>query len=158
MTTNHQRFTEHLEASTAAVWIAAKWLHSKGLTVTVNRTEVAPDAGQWREYVDEGDIEVTGKTGKRYRVEVKGLGVNFSGPEDWPFDSEFIVCGKNSHERAEPKPYAYLILSKDLLSMAVVYTDTERFWREKVKQDHRYEKLQQAFLLCPLEFITWITF
>lgn len=155
MTTNHQKFTTHLAASVDAVWIAAKWLHSLGVDVLVKATHVAPDASKWEQYADSGDLEIISKRGNKKRVEVKQLSVNFTGPDDWPYKNEFIVCEANSFKRADPKPYAYLILSADGSTVAIVHSDTANFWSKVKRQDRRYEKIEQTFFLCPIEIITW---
>ena len=98
MMSNHDRFLEHLRDSQEAKVAVARWINSQGHAVTVCPDFEAPDASQHAECADQGDLYVS------QRVEVKRLGRNFTGRDDWPF-REFIVCEKKSWDRARPKPY-----------------------------------------------------
>lgn len=152
MTTNHEKFLEHLDQSQPAVWTVARWLQSLGYAVTVNPVRKAPTAEQWQDYVDQGDLEI------RQRVEVKKLGFSFSGPHDWPYKN-FIVCNKAAYDRATPKPYAYIHVSADGQVCAVVKTDTDKTWRVERRSDRRYAgNYSQECYVCTLESIKWIKF
>lgn len=124
-----------------------------GNTVTVNKMLISPTHDQWKTYADHGDIEII-KGGKRGRVEVKGLRVNFTGKTDWPF-RDFIVCAKHSFDKAHPKPVYYIVASNDRTAVAIVDTTTSHRWSVVKRQDSRYQDITQDFYVCPLELIEW---
>jgi len=144
---NHQRFLKHLSESEKAVWVAAIWLNSKGYPVKVNVAPKATRRDEWKNYADHGDLEIV------QRVEVKRLGVNFNDYADWPFGDKFIVCAKHAFDRAMPKPHAFIILSNDFASVAIVKGDTFKYWYVEVRADSRYESVEQKFYFCPIELV-----
>jgi len=144
MTTNHEKFLAHLSDSQAAVWRVAMWLQKSGYSVTVSPLKYAKNRDEWKECVDDGDIYIN------QRVEVKRLGVNFSSEHDWPYHEKFIVCSKNSYDRAVPKPFAYICLSSDMGHVAIAMAKDSESWYVETKSDGRYENVSQEFYLSPL--------
>lgn len=84
---------------------------------------------------------VVHKEGRRLLVEVKRSGVVFSGEEDFP-DESIIFEAQHIHDKANPKPWIYIVLSQHRNSMAVVGSNTEKFWIK----DRMYYR-------CPKEYI-----
>lgn len=124
----HQAFLRDLERSQDAVWHVSRWLSRRGLCVRVPPTSFAPRAEDWRDYSDSGDLFI------EQRVEVKHLSAQFTGRHDWPFP-DFIVCGKGAHDRAEPKPYCYIVLSKDKQTAGIVMGDTDHEWSVSMRKN-----------------------
>jgi hypothetical protein len=151
MTENHSKFIGHLRESKAAVWLVAQWLNSKGYSVKVNPIREAPEHAKWEGYADDGDIEIS------QRVEVKRLSSEFTSAHDWPHGRHFIVCAKHSFDRAAPKPFAYVYLSKSGTSAAVVIGSTKGSWYAEKRRDQRYSDVYQTFYFCPLEHIKFIS-
>ena len=89
-TENRRKFLKHLEESQSAVWLVAKWLHSRGNHVKINAAGRADTRAEWRDHVDAGDLEIS------LRVEVKNLSYKFTGAVDWPHSPAFIVCADHS--------------------------------------------------------------
>ena len=142
-------FRGHLEASDEAVVEAAKCLCAQGYTISRPPTSVAPSRAECLQHVDNGDLFV------HMRLEVKHLSANFTGLHDWPFP-DFIVCSKNSYDRANPKPYAYWIWNKARTHVAIVGRDSFKRWEPKEKTDRRYNNMTQDFYHCPLEDVYWM--
>ena len=90
MTDNHKKFLSHLDNSTEAVFIAALYLHKKGLDVRINAMQRAKSHKDWKNCKDDGDMYIY-KNDKTYRIEVKGLSCDFTNASDWMF-RDFIVC------------------------------------------------------------------
>lgn len=147
---NHQRFLSHLRESVDGVFFAAKWLHSLGYDVTVKPTTEAATHDQWKQHADGGDIFIS------QRIEVKKLGYYFSETE-WPFGKDFIVCAKHQYDRAKPKPYAYIYVSKDENCVAVLKAETRHQWRVESRKDHRYDNVVQDFYFAPISCVHFFT-
>ena len=150
MTQNHTKFLKHLKESKPAVWAIAQWLSERGYPVKVNPSPIADEHKNWKSYVDNGDIEIT------QRVEIKEISQTFTSAKDWPIKDKFIVCAKHSFDRATPKPFAYIILSKDRNHAAIVMGSTYEYWYIEKRQDSRYENVSQEFYFCPLEHIKFV--
>ena len=133
-----------------AVWTVAQYLSERGNHVRVNAAGAAPEASQWKDYVDVGDLEIC------LRVEVKKLSANFTGLDDWPFRNEFIVCAKHAYDKATPKPFGFFFLSANNTHAAVVKAATAPSWTVKVRKDSRYEDVEQEFYFCPIQRVSWI--
>ena len=104
---DHAKFIKHLEESEEAVWSVAQWLQGKGYLVSVAPMSKSKNGKEMKDHVDNGDLFIN------QRVEVKHLSKDFKNAEDWPFKDRFIVCAKNAFDSANPKPYSYIILSKN---------------------------------------------
>ena len=147
---NFEKFVEHLEASHEGVMNAMNWFLKKGYEVTIPPTTVAESYETRMNHVDNGDLFI------KMRIEVKRLGVTFTGRDDWPYGKKFMVCGKDSFDRADPKPFAYLIQSKDLKSMGIVLSASSKNWYVENKLDKRYpEPYYQDFYMCPMEHVSF---
>jgi len=142
---NHEIFKQKLRESERGVWIAAKWLSSRGNWVTKPPLTIAEVHEDWENHTDDGDLFLTNAaTGlKHARFEIKQLGCEFTSAGNWPFP-DFIVCGKGAHDRTNPKPEAYVILNRSGTHAAVVSTETQGKWwvdtrSTKVYKDHKTE-------------------
>jgi len=118
--------------------------------VQVNTAPILDDHKNWKSYADMGDISIA------QRVEVKQLGVNFTNSDDFPFAPKFIVCARHAWDNARPKPYAYIILSKDSQTAAIVYGSTHEHWGVERRRDSRYVDFEQDFYFCPLSLVKFI--
>ena len=148
---NFKKFVKRLEGSHTGVQHAAKWLEGRGYQVSIPPTIVADSYENRMAYVDNGDLFI-----ERLRIEVKTLSVTFTGRDDWPYKNKFIVCGKDSFDRATPRPYAYLIQSKDLKFMGVVLSASSKYWYVENKLDKDYpEEYRQDFYMCPMEHVSF---
>ena len=122
-----------------------------GYPVSIPPTFVAPSHEEREEYADDGDLYVG------QRVEVKRLGVEFTGRADWPFGSKFIVCAKHSFDRAKPKPYRYYYLNKSETHAAIVMGSSHKSWYCETKKDSRYEDMVQDCYMCPMHLVKFIS-
>lgn len=151
---NHAKFLNHLNASIEPVFRVAQWLCSKGHDIYIPGLKRASHPNQWQQFADSGDLFLV-RDGNLLRLEVKRLGVNFTGPNDWPFGNRFIVCAKHSFDRADPAPHAYIILSKDMHYAAVSRSCDRNLWKIDRIQDRRYQGISQEFYLSPLSAVRW---
>jgi|TARA_R110000744_G_C18997452_1_gene521367 hypothetical protein len=156
MNSNHSKFLKHLDNSSEAVFIVAKYLYLKGLDVRINALKKAKKHSDWKKYKDDGDLFIFNKN-KSYRIEVKGLSCDFTNKNDWSF-KDFIVCAKHSFDNSNPKPYAYFILNKKRTHCAIVKEKTSGIWNIVQRKDNRYQNIVQEFYTCDLSKIEWISF
>lgn len=140
-------FIADLRESVKAVEVVAQWLNAKGYSVVIRPTFERPSPAQMGEYADEGDLEVL------QRVEVKRrLTLTFTGKDDFPYES-LIVDACHCFDRARPKPYAYVILNREMTVALVVRTATREAWTRTRKHD-RQKGRDREFYECPLDLVT----
>ena len=149
MNTNHKKFLQHLDDSSDAVFICAKYFYKKGIPVEIQPMSKAETHNDWKKHRDEGDLLIS------QRIEVKNVNVDFTCAEDWVYKNKFIVCAKHSWELAQPKPYAYMIVNKNRTNVAIVYGKTKPFWTTENRVDSRYEGVNQEFYFCPIDKVIW---
>jgi hypothetical protein len=146
------KFMKHLDDSHDSVWQIARWLVSRGNKVTVNSTIKAKSADELKYYTDEGDLYIN------QRIEVKGLGSDFTCAEDWKFGDNFMVCAKHSYDRANPKPYSYIYLNKARTHIAILKTTTFQHWFVRNIKDKRYDNVVQDFYIVPTKYLTFMEY
>ena len=148
---DHERFVNHLEQSKEGVWLVANWLnqrHNFNVTVTANAVSNGYEARL--KYVDFGDLYIN------QRVEVKSLSASFTCKEDWTFGSHLIVCAKHSYDNATPKPYMYVLLSKEKTHAIVIMGRDHAKWTVRKYRDKRYENMVQNFYISSVDDVTFI--
>lgn len=153
MKTNHSRFIDHLDKSSAGVFTIAYYLYLKGLDVRIGGLRKRKSHESYKDFQDHGDLFVY-KNSNKYRIEVKNLSCDFTCAEDWKF-KDFIVCASHSYDFADQKPYAYFILNKDRTHVAIVNSETSNTWRKVKRTDSRYNDYSQEFYTCDLQLIQW---
>jgi hypothetical protein len=146
---NHQKFLEHLDNSSDAVFICAKYFYKKGIPVEIQPMTKADKHEDWKDHKDNGDLFI------RQRIEVKNVSVDFTCAADWKYKDQFIVCAKHSWDKAHPKPYAYMIVNKSKSHMAIVYGKTKKYWDINYRTDSRYTGVNQEFYFCPIDKVIW---
>jgi hypothetical protein len=147
---NHQRFLQNLDASLPTVMRVAQWLVARGHQVTILPATKAASHGDWKKHTDDGDLYITKPAGVKHlgkRIEVKRLGVTFSGIQDWPFP-DFIVCAQHAWERAQPRPTGFVYVSADGLCCATLPGSTRSQWWVSKRSDRRYANYSQSFFVC----------
>ena len=142
------KFLGHLDESEEAVWFVAQMLSKRGYRVSVPVTTKAETYGEWKGHADNGDLFI------EQRVEVKRRGLDFTNKGDWPHP-DFIVCAQHSWDRAEPKPYLYIILSKSGTHAASVFGHSSPSWYVEKRTDSRYENVRQEYYFCPLDEVSF---
>jgi hypothetical protein len=146
----HDRFLQRLRASMPAVFAVAWMQHAKGHDIEIPALRCAPRPEDIPDYRDTGDLFVT-INGKRHRIEVKWLGVNFTGAADWPF-REVFVDSVSSVERANGEVSAYVSASRDLTHMAIIKQETGIDWYP-VETLNRVTGNVERFYACPISAV-----
>lgn len=141
-------FVADLTESHKAVEKAAAWLRNKGYPVIVRPTFVRPDVSERGEYADDGDIEIL------QRIEVKRrISMTFSGEGDFPYDT-LIVDACHCYDKANPKPYAYIIFNRDMTAAFIVdVKSTRRHWQRTTRADRQKARVRE-FYECPVSILT----
>jgi hypothetical protein len=137
-------FVPDLLKSRKVVHIAARWLMSLGYNVKVRPTRIRPDPTEMSRYADDGDLVcVLG------RLEVKQRpSIAFSSVHEFPYPS-IIVDACHIWDRAQPKPYAYLIFDNDCSHCYIIKGTTRSRWARKFRWDREKKRLR-CFYECPL--------
>lgn len=147
---DHSRFVDHLNQSRHGVWLVADWLNRKGMDVTITANSVSKGYEDRMDHVDSGDLYIN------QRVEVKSLSAEFTGKDNWPFGKELIVCAKHSYDNATPKPYMYMLLSKDKTHAIIIMGRNHKKWTVKKYKDKRYENMEQDFYISSVDDVDFI--
>lgn len=153
-TRDHDRFKTNFRKSEEPRWSAARALVARGHTVTVPPMKLAETRDDAKDCVDNGDLYICTTGG--LRIEIKQRGFPFTCAKDFKY-SDFSVCAQHQWDLANPKPYAFFIMSQCLQYAGIVYGESFGQWRlgEKIR-DSRYEAHVQNFYFCPKEFVTFI--
>lgn len=137
-------FVDDLRASQAYVWKAAKILSELGMHVAVPPLVIRPDESEMADYADAGDLNII------QRAEVKHRMIQFTGRHDYPFQTVIVdVC--HAWDKANPKPYLYLIFNRDASSYLVIHGNTSRHWRRVQRNDKGKNRVRE-FYECPIEY------
>jgi hypothetical protein len=153
---NHKHFLSVLGSSIAPVLLIAGHFVKKGWLATIPGIKSAPSARVWKDYADNGDLFVRGPLHSvSQRIEVKRRSINFTGEHDWPYGDKFIVCSKQSFDRAERKPEAYYILNRDMTHVAIVRVDSFPSWTVEKRKDSRRNSGLEEFYFCPIDLVKW---
>tara|TARA_R100000908_G_C3687403_1_gene103321 strand:- start:135 stop:593 length:459 start_codon:yes stop_codon:yes gene_type:complete len=139
------RFLERFAKSHEAVALTAKWFASQGnYKIKIPDFTIAGSHKDWKKHTDNGDLYVNNK-----RIEVKGLlkeKYSFTTKHEYPYDN-WIICAKHSYDRANPKPYAYIIWNFQRTHFAIVKNDTQKEWKVSTIKDPHYPNSQDFYVV-----------
>lgn len=146
-------YTKMLRRSSDAVWVVARYLHNKGVKVTIPPVHVAPTVKQYNSYIDEGDI-IIHRDGTQQVIEVKHQSWEWTSHKDIPWKN-IIVCAKKSFDRHTNKPAAYFLVNKQMTHSLVISTHTSSQWHVRVVHDKVKDWHQTMYMTQPIkhEFI-----
>lgn len=149
MAKTYEKFVEDMEFSRDAVFAVAKWAHRSGYDVLIPAIVIRPPCADPENYVDDGDIHLTGK-GERKKLNVKSSRkVTFSGPEDYPYKLIY-VSSKKSADRMGDRISSYVIVSKDLKYACVINrVKTKQFWSVISSYDRDHDIREEVYA-CPI--------
>lgn len=157
MKSNHERFIEHLKESRAAVWYVAYWLNVvKEFPVAIPATKIAKAHSEWMINKDDGDLHIVRKESSEWaRIEVKEMGFNFTGPQDYKYP-RILVCAQHMWDGARLKPYCFIHLSHDWNHAALIFGNTFDNWGTKLVTDKRYKPpIDQDCYDIALHHVEW---
>ena len=146
----HGRFLSRLRDLSRAVFAVAFFQHQRGRKVEIPPLQFAPDASQHELFVDEGDLYVW-VSGKRLRFEIKHLGVNFTGADDWPFKEAF-VSNVAAVDRAGADVQFYVSVSNDMRFAAIISGRTRDRWYTTTALARNTGNDEQYYA-CPIELV-----
>ncbi len=145
MTPQHAKFLDRLDASSSAVYAVASMYQRLGIPVMLPATHRAPSAEEAADYFDEGDLFVL------RRMEVKGLGINFTCRADWPFREAF-VSNVAAVDRAGDEVCAYISVSKDKRYCAIIPHSSRPHWYVVEKRVSNTGNIERNYA-CPLDHV-----
>jgi hypothetical protein len=89
------------------------------------------------------------------RIEVKCLSLVFSGYADYPYQ-ELLVNSVDSHQRSQPIPNMYFLVSNDMSNAGIVKVkQTQDQWYMKARHNKNTNTTKDYFY-CPLDLATWV--
>lgn len=138
------KFAKRLKESEPAVKLVGAYLEFMGWDVRIPELVILGPNDNWEDFVDDGDLYASYQGSEWHRMEVKHNSKNFTCYEDIPF-KHFLICNKKSYDRADPKPYAYFFLNKEMTYIATLYADTLNFWEVKEIIDPIYGYSYKAY-------------
>jgi hypothetical protein len=153
-TSQHAKFLDRLRGSKRGQWAFAYWLSSQGYWVTIPPLREAPTAAEHRNYRDNGDVFAWEEGGPRLRIEVKTLGVTFTGRRDWPY-REVFVASVDSVRRAIGDVFAWVSVSDDLGAAAIVEERTSDEWYIRTCPVSNTGNVESNFA-CPLDLVKFV--
>ena len=163
ITQTKAHFDKHqarLAASVDTVWLIARWLSNRKHTILIPPTIIADTPEQEMQMLDNGDLFIVDGSVRR-RVEVKGISTQFFCKFDFEEEYEALMIGaKHMFDCAVPKPYMYVIVSRDKINLAVVLVEKTRklWWVKHDVPDSGYEAgYKQDKYMCPLDLVEWTT-
>lgn len=154
MTEQHKKFLERLNGSVAALFAVAQYISDCGYDIMVPAIKYAPTADVHMDYVDAGDIMIRRDSDEWERIEVKGKNTQFTGKHDFPFPDVFL-SNKAAADRADPKPAAYFVVSKDLKTAIIVRDETREHWFE-VKVKPKNTGNEEIFYTAPIDVVSFV--
>ena len=156
MDNRHQEFLEDLENSQASVNFMADWLRSRGHEVTVPATRMAPTRGQWKDYVDGGDLFI--HWDHESRLEVRHLGYYFGTRISWPHTPYFMVCDKRVFDDYDPKPFATIFINPPMTHAAMVESSTFDHWYVQWRKNKkRGDNERKQYYFAPMQYVKFFS-
>ena len=154
----HERFIRRLDASRPSTFRVAEWLHKKGWSINIPAISYAPLDANPLDYVDEGDLFIE-KDGYTARIDVKHRGTDFTDAESWPpqYYGNMIVSNKAAVDRANGQSKAYIIVSKPMTHMAIIWDKTREHWFPKELTAGNTQK-KEWFYLCQIKYVDFRSF
>jgi hypothetical protein len=146
----HEWFLQRLKESSTAVFCIARWLYSKGWSVTIPATKYAPHGVDVMDYVDNGDLYIQ-RDGEQERIDIKHLSTDFTCANDWPYDVA-IVSSKYPVERADPQPKAYIFVNPSMTHVGIIWNKTREHWFPK-DIPNKITKKMETFYVCPVNLV-----
>jgi len=145
----HEDFKDRLRKSEPARRLVAQLLIAlNACELRIAPLEVAPTYGERGAYIDDGDIHARFKPeGKWYRFEVKGLSVDFTGLDDWPFGKRIFVDEKDGWDRKDPKPAGYFSVNRAKTVAIYLPCSNPAAWSVEKIPDSHY-KAETEFLVA----------
>lgn len=120
--------------------------------VRVPPLRIRPAEHLMNKFSDDGDLFF-----KNLRFEVKQRRLEFTSIDDFPYD-DIIVDVAHAWAKAQQKPYAYIIYSRNLSVKFVILGKTSSQWKIQQKRD-RFKNRLRRFAVAPKRcFISWDTF
>ena len=111
--------------------IAAHVLATKGYTVQIPATRVAPSGSEAAAYVDDGDLFALVPLG------VKQCGFNFTSAVDYPHPA-VLVCSVEQHDRPAVPPRMYYRCSADLQHVIEIPVASFEEWSTRTIENTSY--------------------
>lgn len=155
---NHQKFLHRLDASEPGVLKVSEWLTMNGIENIPLKMKKAPQADQWRQYVDKGDILALVHGNFEY------IGAKRRGPEikfslqGFQYPTMFLWSVQNFDE-SKKKPLALFILNHAMDCGVIAWTCHKTLWTLEWCHDPHYgpdhRELHYVIEMRHLQILKW---
>jgi hypothetical protein len=137
----HDDFKKRLRDSEPVRLLVAGLLDALGAReVRVPPQRIAPTYEDRGSYIDNGDLYARFRPGGTWhRFEAKGLSVDFTGVDDWPFGGTIFVDEKDGWERKDPKPKGYFSVNRAMTVAIYLPCSNPSRWYVKNAYDSHYK-------------------
>lgn len=126
-------------------------LISRGVGVAVPPSRVRPDGCSFEkmeEFSDEGDLRVYYEERDSWpRVEVKGRSVEFTGLDDFPFNTVLVDTVRNIDKKGAPA--AYITVSQQTGAMIIISRRSKHTWSKTSRFDSK-RQIDETFYEAPV--------
>lgn len=144
---NDAGFVDDLKASDLHVQKVVRWLKSIGYEAKKAEIKIRDKVENMFAFSDDGDVLIV-LNGKDERVEVKQRHLRFNSKETFPYPT-VIIDVAHTWERAEKKPFAYILTNENCSGCVVFYGKDHSQWLRVEKWD-RFKKRYRTFLEAPI--------
>ena len=144
----HNKFIRRLDSSRPSMFRVAEWLHKKGYDIYIPAIRYCPPDENPEDFFDDGDLFAR-KDGKKLRFEIKHSGYDFTSAKDWPVkDKTMIVSNKAAVERENGKATAFIIVSKSMTHVAMIWRRTRKHWFVKPRFATNTQKYEDFYCIA----------
>ena len=154
--TIHQDIMDRLDKSQTSVELCCDWLNRKGFKSKILPfTKAEKYKDRWK-HVDDGDIiSIIG--GVECRVEVKGVGVEFTSVATFPYSTVFVDEEfKVNREHSNPL-FGYMSVNKQRTGFIAIPGSTKEHWKTVEKWDSKMKE-HRSFVECPKPYVKYYEF
>lgn len=124
---SHKEFLTRLDQSRKSTFLVAEYLHRSGYNVEIPAFDYRDQHTNWEDHVDDGDLFVWKDGGKRHRIDVKHVALQFTSRRDVSVEKLF-VADIRAIQRANPFPLAYISVNRACTHMAIIWAKTKPSW------------------------------
>lgn len=132
-------------------YLVAGALAKQGYFVRIIPSLLRPTVEEWREYVDDGDLELTQRIELKHRRDI-----DFHSVEDYPFPTVIVDEVRKADLKHRVTLFGYMILNASLTGYLFIPRSTRAEWiLEELTDSHDDTPRRKKYYLCPRELVKY---